>query len=101
LDKELHSIGECCSVRGIFKSFSEYHNRKDTKDKHANQCKGCRAVISKTSIQREQTRQPVYINGEVKLCEELSLPELKTLQKGRKIVLDGHYTKNELVKLLK
>jgi hypothetical protein len=39
--------------------------------------------------------------GEPKICEELSLPELKALQKQYKIILSGHYNKNELVEVLK
>jgi hypothetical protein len=35
------------------------------------------------------------------MCDELSLPELKILQKQHKIVLDRQYNKKELVESLK
>jgi hypothetical protein len=55
------------------------------------------------SISREENRPPMMIDidGEPTICEELSLPELKALQKQHKIVLNGHYNKNELVEVLK
>lgn len=49
----------------------------------------------------EQNRTLIFVNGEAKRCEELSLPELKASQKEHKIVLDGHCNKGELIELLK
>jgi hypothetical protein len=55
------------------------------------------------SISYEENRPPVmiFIDGEPTIGEELSLPELKALQKQHKIVLNGHYNKNKLVEVLK
>jgi hypothetical protein len=54
------------------------------------------------SISREENRPPmIIVDGEPTICEELSLPELKALQKQHNIVLNGHYNKKELVELLK
>jgi hypothetical protein len=43
----------------------------------------------------------IVVDGEPTICEELSLPELKALQKQHNITLDRHYNKKELVELLK
>jgi hypothetical protein len=43
----------------------------------------------------------IFVDGEPTMCEELSLPELKALQKQHNIILDRHYNKKELVELLK
>jgi hypothetical protein len=51
---------------------------------------------------REENRPPmIIVDGEPTICEELSLPELKALQKQHNITLDRHYNKKELVELLK
>jgi hypothetical protein len=54
------------------------------------------------SISREESRPPmmIVVDGESMICEELSLPELKTLEKQHNITLDIHYNKKELVELL-
>jgi hypothetical protein len=55
------------------------------------------------SISREESRPPmmIVVDGEPTICEELSLPELKALHTQHKIILSGHYNKNELVEVLK
>jgi hypothetical protein len=54
------------------------------------------------SISREENRPPmIIVDGEPTICEELSFPELKALQKQHNITLDRHYNKKELVELLK
>jgi hypothetical protein len=57
--------------------------------------------IDKQSIEREDKRQPIiFVNGEPTMCEKLSLPKLKALQKQHNNVLNGH-SNEELVELLK
>jgi hypothetical protein len=95
--------GKCCSVCNVFKPFNEFNNRKDSKDGYHSQCKDCRRMRELMSISREENRPSMMIDigGEPTICEELSLPELKALQKQHKIVLSGHYNKKELVEVLK
>jgi hypothetical protein len=96
------SNGKCCSVCNVFKPFNEFNNKKCSKDGYRSQCKDCRRYIELMSISREENRPPmIIVDGEPTICEELSLPELKTLQKQHNIVLDKHYNKKELVELLK
>jgi hypothetical protein len=97
------SNGKSCSVCNVFKPFTEFNNKKDSKDGYHSQCKDCRRMSELMSISREENRPPMMIvaDGEPTICEELSLPELKALQKQHKIILNGHYNKNELVEVLK
>jgi hypothetical protein len=54
------------------------------------------------SIYCEENRRPmIIVDGKPTMCEELTLPELKALQKQHNITLDRHYNKKELVELLK
>jgi hypothetical protein len=55
------------------------------------------------SISREENRPPmmIVVDGEPTICEELSLPELKALQKQHNIMLNVPCNKNELVEVLK
>jgi hypothetical protein len=94
---------KCCSVCNVFKPFIKFNNRKDSKDGYHSQCKDCRRMRELMSISREENRPPmmIVVDGEPTICKELSLPELKALQKRHKIILSGHYNKNELVEVLK
>jgi hypothetical protein len=86
----------------VFKPFNEFNNKKCSKDGYHSQCKDCRRFIELMSIHREENRPPmIIVDGEPTMCEELSLPELKALQKQHNITLDRHYNKKELVELLK
>jgi hypothetical protein len=99
---EVSSNGKCCSVCNVFKPFNEFNNKKCSKDGYHSQCKDCRRLRELMSISREENRPPmIIVDGEPMICEELSLPELKALQKQHNIVLNGHCNKNELVELLK
>jgi hypothetical protein len=97
------SNGKSCSVRNVFKPFTEFNNKKDCKDGYHSQCKDCRRMRELMSISREKNRPPmmIVVDGEPTICEELSLPELKALQKQHKIVLNVHRNKNERVEVLK
>jgi hypothetical protein len=86
----------------VFKPFNEFNNKKCSKDGYHSQRKDCRRYIELMSISREENRPPmIIVDGEPTICEELSLPELNALQKQHNIVLDKHYSKKELVELLK
>jgi hypothetical protein len=52
------------------------------------------------SISREESRPPmmIVVDGEPTICEELSLPELKALQKQHNIVLNGITIRMSLLK---
>jgi hypothetical protein len=94
------SSGKCCSVCNMFKPFTEFNSKKCSKYGYHIQCKECRRFIELRSIHREENRQPmIIVDGEPTMCEELSLPELKALQKQHNIILDRHYNKKELVEL--
>jgi hypothetical protein len=96
------SNGKCCSVCNVFKPSTEFNNEKCSKDGYHSQCKECRRFRELMSISREESRPPmIVVDGEPTMCEELSLPELKALQKQHSIILNGHYNKKELVEVLK
>jgi hypothetical protein len=97
------SNGKSCSVCNVFKPFTEFNNKKDSKDGYHSQCKDCRRMRELIGISREESRPPMMtdVDGEPTICEELSLPELKALQKQHNIVLNVHCNKNELVEVLK
>jgi hypothetical protein len=58
--------------------------------------------IELMSISRKESRPPmIIVDGKPTIYEELSLPELKALQKQHNIILYKHYNKKELVELLK
>jgi hypothetical protein len=85
------SNGKCCSVCNVFKPFNEFNNKKCSKDGYHSQCKDCRRLRELLSISREENRPPmIIVDGEPTICEELSLPELKALQKQHNISLNGH-----------
>ena len=99
---EVSSNGKCCSVCNVFKPFNEFNNKKCSTDGYHSQCKDCRRLRELMSISREENRPPmIIVDGEPTICEELSLTELKALQKQHNIVLNGYYNKKELVELLK
>jgi hypothetical protein len=93
---EVPSNGKSCSVCNVFKPFTEFNNKKDSKDGYHSQCKDCRRMRELISISHEENRPPMMIDmdGEPTICEELSLPELKALQKQHKIILNGYCNKN-------
>jgi hypothetical protein len=99
----ISSNGKCCSVCIVFKLFNEFNNKKCSKDDYHSQCEDCRRLRELMSISREEDRPPmmIVVDDEPMICEELSLPELKTLQKQHNIIIDRHYNKKELVELLK
>jgi hypothetical protein len=95
------SNGKCCSMCNVFKPFNEFNNKKCSKDGYHSQCKDCRRYIELMSISHEENRPlMIIVDGESTICEELSLPELKALQRQHNITLDRHYNKKELVELL-
>lgn len=97
-----NKLSKCCSECNVLKLFREFHNKKCSEDDYHSLCKECRKSIEKQSISQEENRQPIiFINGEPMLCEELSLPELKALQKHHNIILNGHYNKAEFVEWFK
>jgi hypothetical protein len=108
-DEELRGLNENlnikfkhCTVLKQFEWFHQFHSKKCSRDGYHTQSKEYRKSIDEQSIEREVKRQRIIlVNGEPTMCEELSLPELKALQKQHNIILEKNYNRKELVELLK